>query len=155
MFAVFAAAMITLAGQSKVEVESLKFDVAALRTAEKVEIKVTEGNEQVVYKGVPLRTILASKLKTPNTMASLRSMSDAVLVVRAPDDYQAAVSAVAVAMDTKGEKFFLALERNGKPLDDKQGPVKLIVPGDPEHIRWVRMVSAVDLVHLTPEKKAR
>ena len=155
MIAAIAAFALALSDPATVQVERLKFDPAALRDAEKVEVKVTEGGVQVDYKGVPLRTILAGKLKTPNTMASLRSMSDAVLVVRATDDYQTAISAAAVAMDPKGEKFLLALERDGKPFDKDQGPVKLIVPGDSEHVRWVRMVSTVDLVRMPTAKKPR
>ena len=81
-------------------------------------------------------------------MAGLRMLSDAVILVRGADGYQAAVSAAAVAMDPKGLKFLLALDRDGKPLDKGQGPVRLIVPGDPKHARWVKDVASVRLVRL-------
>lgn len=150
----FAAIVVVLAlsDPATVQVERLKFDPASIQKASQVELKVTEGGEAVTYKGVPLRSLLADRLKGPNAMADLRNLADSVLVVRASDDYQAAISAAEVAMDESGQKYLLATERNGKPLDPKQGVVKLIVPGDPQHVRWVRMVSGVDLVRMPKAK---
>jgi Oxidoreductase molybdopterin binding domain len=153
MFAAIAL-VLALSDTATVQVESLKFDPAAIAKASQVEVKVMEQGKAVTYKGVPLRSLLADRLKGPNTMADLRGLADAVLVVRAPDDYQAAISAAEVAMDETGLKYVLAIERDGKPLDAKQGPVKLIVPGDSQHVRWVRMVSGVDLVRM-PKPKAK
>ena len=44
--------------------------------------------------------------------------------------------------------FLLALERDGRPLGEDQGPFRLIVPQDPERVRWVRNVSSIALVRL-------
>jgi DMSO/TMAO reductase YedYZ molybdopterin-dependent catalytic subunit len=85
-------------------------------------------------------------------MAALRALSDAVILVKAADGYQTAVSAAAAAMDSKGERYLLALSRDGKPLDSRVGPVRLIVPGDPKHVRWVRAVTSLRLVRLDPAK---
>ncbi|HWE37412.1 MAG TPA: molybdopterin-dependent oxidoreductase [Isosphaeraceae bacterium] len=133
-------------------VEPLPFDPAAWKTLPRVEVKVTERGKPVVYAGVPLAVALGGKLKGDTPMAGLRGLADAVVLVRAEDGYQAAVSAAAVAMDTKGGRFLLALERDGQPLDKGQGPVRLIVPGDPEHVRWVRQVASLDLVRLPKPK---
>lgn len=146
-------AVLALSDPATVQVEGLKFDPASIqKAASQVEVKVMEGGEAVTYKGAPLRSLLADRLKGPNAMADLRGLADSVLVVRASDDYQAALSAAEVAMDESGQKYLLATERNGKPLDPKQGVVKLIVPGDPQHVRWVRMVSGVDLVRMPKAK---
>jgi DMSO/TMAO reductase YedYZ molybdopterin-dependent catalytic subunit len=133
-------------------VEPLAFDPAAWKALPRVEAKVTERGRAVTYSGIPLATVLTDKLKGDTPMAGLRSLADAVVLVRAEDGYQAAVSAAAVAMDKKGERFLLALERDGQPLDKAQGPVRLIVPGDPERVRWVRQVSGIDLVRLPKPK---
>ena len=133
-------------------IESLPFDPDSWKTRPRVEVKVAERGQPVVYSGVPLATALGPKLKADAPMSALRGLADSVLLVRAEDGYQAAVSAAAVAMDRKGERFLLALERDGRPLDKGQGPVRLIVPGDPEHVRWVRQVVAVDLVRLPKPK---
>ncbi len=139
-----------LVGQTPgpVAVEVLPFDPAALRAMAPVEIQVDEGGKGVKYSGVPLATLLKPKDRAEVPMAGLRALSDAVLLVRAADGYQVAVSATAVAMDPKGERYLLALARDGKPLDPGSGPVRLIVPGDAKHARWVKSVAAVRLVRL-------
>ncbi len=152
MFAAIAFAAFALTDPVTVQVEAIKFDVAAIKKASKVEIKVKEKGVETVYQGIPLRSLLDAHLKGKVVdMADLRELADAVLIIKATDGYQAAVSATEVAMDETGEKYLLAVQKDGKPLDEKQGPIKLIVPGDPKPIRSVRMVSGVDLLRM-PKK---
>jgi hypothetical protein len=147
-------AALSFAPPATVAVEPLPFDPAAWKSLPRTTLRLKEDGKDVTYAGVPLCVVLEAKLKGRPEMAAWRSLADAVLLVRAADDYQAAVSAVAVAMDPKGERHLLALERDGKPLDAGQGPVKLVIPGDPAHVRWVRMVSGIDLVRLPKPKPA-
>lgn len=128
--------------------EPLPFDPKAWETAPQVELRVTEEGKPAVYSGVPLALVLKDRLKGDNSMASLRALSDSVILVKASDGYQAAVSAAAVAMDPKGERYLLALRRDGQPLAKGQGPVRLIVPGDPKRVRWVREINALRLIKL-------
>jgi Oxidoreductase molybdopterin binding domain len=128
--------------------EVLPFDPTKLEGLETVEIKVTEDGQTVTYSGIALASLLEKQVKGSTTMPGLRSLSDAVLLVRGSDGYQAAASAAAVAMDPKGGRYLLAIARNGKPLDKGQGPVRLIIPGDPKHVRWVKDVVKIRLVHL-------
>lgn len=153
MFAAIAVALLTLADPVTVQVEHLKFTPGDVVEGAKVEVRVKEKGEAVTYRGVPLRSLLADQLKGGNAMADLRALSDAVILVRATDGYQAAFSAAEVAMDKTGERYLLAATRNGKPLDASQGTVKLIVPGDSEHVRWVRLIEQIDLVRLPKPKK--
>lgn len=134
--------------------EPLPFDVAALKALPQVEMKVTENGKSSVYSGVPLAALLEEPLKGGggNEMASLRALADAVLLVKASDGYQVAVSAAAVAMDPKGERYLLAFRRDGKPLDEKLGPARLVIPGDPKHLRWVRMIKSFELIRLKTAK---
>jgi hypothetical protein len=138
------------APDATVKVEPLPFDAAALKANDKarVTIRVVERGQEVSYSGVPLRTLLVGATGEKTAMPKLRELADAVILVHAEDGYQAALSAAEVVMDTKGERYILALERDGKALEASHGPVRLIVPADSEHVRWVRMVSAVDLIRL-------
>lgn len=138
----------------QVMVEPIAFDVAAWKKLPRTEVKVKERDEDVTYSGVPLHHALKDVFKDQPEMKALRSLSDAVLIVGASDEYQVAVSAAAVGMDPKGERFLIAFERDGKPLGEGQGPAKLIVTGDPQHVRWIRMVSSVALVRLPKLPKA-
>jgi hypothetical protein len=136
--------------------EALPFDPDSWKATEKAKVEVTEGGRKVIYAGVPLRVVLGDRVKEgQGAMRALRDLSDAVLLVRAEDGYRVAVSAAAVAMDAQGERYLLATERDGKPLDERQGPVRLIVPGDAQHVRWVRMVKGVDLIRFQAAKADR
>ncbi len=128
--------------------EALPFDPSKLEGFEKVEVQVIEDGRSVTYSGVALASLLEKQAKGSGTMPGLRSLSDAVLLVRGTDGYQAAVSAAAVAMDPKGGGYLLAVARDGKPLEKGQGPVRLIVPADPKHVRWVKDVKTIRLVRL-------
>ncbi|AGA25819.1 molybdopterin-dependent oxidoreductase [Singulisphaera acidiphila] len=130
------------------KVESLPFDPSAWKDLAQVELRVTESGKPVTYTGVPLAIVLKGQLEGKPAMAALRSLSDQVILVTAADGYRTAVSAAAVGMDPKGERYLLALKREGQPLGDQQGPVRLIVTGDPMHVRWVRMVSSLALVKI-------
>jgi DMSO/TMAO reductase YedYZ molybdopterin-dependent catalytic subunit len=134
------------------KVEALPFDPSAWKGLPQVALRVTESGQPVTYTGVPLALVLKDRVEGKEKMAALRSLSDQVILVAATDGYRVAVSAAAAAMDPKGERYLLALKREGKPLGDKAGPVRLIVAGDPMHVRWVRMVSSLSLVRFDAEK---
>lgn len=154
MFAAILPALCLALAPTTIEPEPLPFGPKAWEGAERVEVRVMEKGEAVVYAGVPLRALLAAKLEGKGEMAALRALSDAVLIVHAEDGYRAAFSAAEVAMDPKGEKYLVALERDGKALGKGQGPAKLIAPGDPLHVRWVREIKGVDLVRFPKPEAA-
>lgn len=130
------------------KVEALPFDPAAWMGLSQVELRVTEAGKSVTYTGVPLAIVLKDHLEGKPEMAALRALSDQLILVTAADGYRVAISAAAAGMDPKGERYLLALKRDGQPLEKQQGPVRLIVSGDPMHVRWVRMVSSLSLVKL-------
>jgi hypothetical protein len=134
--------------------QALPLDLPALKVGPRVTVTVAEDDGKVTYSGVPLRAVLDTKEAT-TSMVEARGLVDAVMIVHAADGYRAAVSAAAVAMDPKGERYLLAFERNGKPLPDGQAPAKLIIPADPLRVRWVRMIDGVDLVRLPKPEKAK
>jgi hypothetical protein len=142
------ASMLIAQGTATPIAEVLPFDPAKLEGLEKAEVRVMEDGRAVTYSGVSLASLLEKQSKGSGTMPGLRTLSDAVLLVRGSDGYQAAVSAAAVAMDSKGSRYLLATARDGKPLEKGQGPVRLIIPDDPKHTRWVKDVNKIRLVRL-------
>lgn len=88
MLATILLAAISFGDTATVQVEPLKFDLAAFKTMEMKEVIVDEDGEKVRYKGIPLRELLADQLKGGNAMVNMRDLSDAVLLVRATDNYQ-------------------------------------------------------------------
>jgi DMSO/TMAO reductase YedYZ molybdopterin-dependent catalytic subunit len=52
--------------------------------------------------------------------------------------------------DLDNRKIWLALDVDGKPLPDADGPMKLVVPDDAKPARWVHAVQSISVVKLEP-----
>jgi DMSO/TMAO reductase YedYZ molybdopterin-dependent catalytic subunit len=65
------------------------------------------------------------------------------LVVEATDGYRAVFALPELDPECTDRVVLLADRRDGKPLDDEQGPLRVIVPGEKRHSRWVRQVIAL------------
>ncbi len=65
------------------------------------------------------------------------------VLVRGRDGYTAAFSLAELSPDLGGRAAWLALDEDGKPLAEDDGPVQLLVPGDAKPARWVHGVAAI------------
>jgi len=65
------------------------------------------------------------------------------VVVRAGDGYAATLSLAELLPDVGNKEAWLALDMDGKPLSERDGPVKLIVPSDGKPGRWVHGVTEI------------
>lgn len=63
------------------------------------------------------------------------------LVVEAADDYRALFSLSELDSALRERDIILADRREGEPLDDKEGPFRLVVPDEKRGGRSVRMVT--------------
>jgi hypothetical protein len=72
-------------------------------------------------------------------------MSD-VLVVGAIDGYRVAFALAETDPAFATREIILADMRDGKPLDAKEGPLRVVAPGDKRPARWVRQVSTLRIV---------
>jgi hypothetical protein len=78
--------------------------------------------------GVPL----GKELRGPHLANSL--------LVEAADGYRVAFSLAEIDPDMSEGVVLLADRKDGKLLDAKEGPYRLVVPRDKRHSRWVRQV---------------
>ena len=65
------------------------------------------------------------------------------MTVDARDEYRAVFALPEFDADFTDRIIILAYERDGMPLDEKTGPLQIIVPGEKKHERWVRMVKEI------------
>jgi len=72
-------------------------------------------------------------------------MSD-VLVVGAIDAYKVAFALAEIDPAFATREIVLVDKRDGKPLDDKEGPLRVVAPGDKRPARWVRQVITLRIV---------
>ena len=67
----------------------------------------------------------------------------AYVTVDARDEYRGVFALPEFDADFTDRIIILAYERDGIPLDEKTGPLQIIVPSEKKHARWVRMVKEI------------
>jgi hypothetical protein len=80
------------------------------------------------------------------------------LVVKALDGYRVVFSLPEVDPDVTDHVVLLADRKDGKPLDAKEGPYRLVVPQDKRYMRWVRQVTRIavqGVAEIGPDHKER
>jgi len=114
--------------------------------AKKVTARDHDGTE-AEYTGVAVEELLrragaplGEKLRGP-------ALAKAV-VVHAADRYQAIFSLAELDSGMTDRATLLAWSRNNEPLTAAQGPLRLVVPGEKRQARWVRQVTAIEVVSL-------
>ena len=78
---------------------------------------------------------------------ALRGKNLALYVrVSAADGYRAVFALAELDPDLRSDVPIVTASCNGNALDAKDGPFRLVVPGEKRPARWVRQVTAVDLL---------
>jgi DMSO/TMAO reductase YedYZ molybdopterin-dependent catalytic subunit len=88
--------------------------------------------------------------------AALRGKALATyLLVEAADGYQAVYALPEFDPLTNDRLILLADRQDGAAFPANAGPLKIIVPGDKEHARWVRQVKSLTIVRAPAGAVAR
>ena len=69
------------------------------------------------------------------------------VLVTAADNYQTVFAVAELDPGFTDRVIFLADQRDGKPLSSTEGPLRIIVPGEKRHARWVRQVTTLTVLH--------
>ena len=69
-----------------------------------------------------------------------------VVIVRADDGYTVTFSMGELLPANGKREVWLALDRDGMPLDKDEAPVQLLVPEDEKSSRWVHGVASITIV---------
>jgi hypothetical protein len=105
---------------------------------------VDEKGTPADYGGVPVAEIL-EKAGAPLGNAMRGPNLALGLVARAPDGYHVLFSLAEFDLAFSDRVIMLADRRDGKPLDKREGPLRIIVPGDKRHARWIRGVDTLEV----------
>ena len=68
-----------------------------------------------------------------------------LVVVQGRDGFSAIFCLAELMPEIGNRAAWLALDIDGEPLDQRSGPIKLIVPADEKPVRWVHAVQAITL----------
>jgi DMSO/TMAO reductase YedYZ molybdopterin-dependent catalytic subunit len=106
-----------------------------------VQVKDHDGR-LVTFEGVALYDVLQLAGVTFGELLRGRNLAK-YLLVEAADHYQVLFALPEIDAAYTDKVVLVADRRDGQPLADKEGPFRLVVPGDKRQARWVRQVAAL------------
>lgn len=108
-------------------------------------VSYTSNGEQGEARCVPLIALIqASK---PRISAKIKNHQLAfAIIVHAADGYTAVFSMGELLPSIGKREVWIALDKKGAPLSDKEGPVQLIVPEDNKPSRWVHAIATITIL---------
>jgi DMSO/TMAO reductase YedYZ molybdopterin-dependent catalytic subunit len=96
------------------------------------------------YEGVRVSDLLAKAGVTLGEKLRGRGLATYV-VAKASDGYAVVYSIAELDPAMTDNQVIVADTMNGKPLEPKEGPFKIVVPGDKRPARWIRMLTALQI----------
>src|SRR5215471_9410139 len=136
------AALLAISGEVAQPVKLTAADLAKLphRT---INAKDHNGKD-TTFEGVELSEIL--KLAGVKSGEALRGKELALfLVADAADGYRAVFALPELDHAFTDRVVIIADKRDGKPLPEKEGPLRLVVPDEKREARWVRQVTSLTI----------
>jgi DMSO/TMAO reductase YedYZ molybdopterin-dependent catalytic subunit len=134
--------LLTIAGEVANPVKLTAEDLAKL-PRRSVQAKDHDG-KNTSFEGMELAEVL--KLAGGKFGEQLRGKELALfLVVDATDGYRAVFALPELDRAFTDQIVLLADRRNGKPLPEKEGPLRIVVPDEKRQARWVRQVISLTI----------
>lgn len=121
----------------------------------RTEVKAgAHGDAPTAWQGVNLIDVLRAQGAPVGKELRGKALSDFVRVT-ASDGYQVIFSLGELDPDFGGRKVVLVDQHEGKPLDAKDGPYRLVVPDDSRPARWIHSVTAIELVEASTTERRK
>jgi hypothetical protein len=133
---------VRLAADANVGGKSVTLPVADLASLPRQTVKAIDHGNPATFAGVLLTDVLA-KVDLPLGEKFHSTGASYYLVVEAKDGYRATFAWAELDSTFMDKSVYLATKRDGKPLSDKDGPFRLVTPGEKRAGRWVRQVTAL------------
>jgi hypothetical protein len=132
--------------------KSIRISEALLKqlARRKIEAKDSKG-KTTVYEGVVLATLLEKAgIKLDKELRGPRLAN--YLLVEAKDGYRVVFALPEVDPTMSDNLILFADTKDGKALDDNEGPFRIVVPHEKHQSRWVRQVTRISEQSALPPK---
>jgi hypothetical protein len=121
------------------EDHSATVTAAQIAALPRVTINLIDHDKPVMFEGVALAQVLSTAgVELGDALRGPRMTE--VLLVEAADGYKVAFALAETDPAFAAREIILADKRDGKPLDAKEGPFRIVAPGDKRPARWIRQV---------------
>lgn len=124
---------------------AVPLDAATLSTLPRQRVQASAHGRTLDCEGVPLALLLRKAGALPEGKLPRALLSHYVLV-QARDGYRVLYALAELDPGTGNRPVYLVDRCDGRPLDDTEGPLRLIAPGDLRPARWVRQVEAITVI---------
>jgi hypothetical protein len=121
----------------------------SLSGLERKRVHIEDRGEEVEFEGVFLADLL-KRQGIPMGEQLRGQLAELVVVAEARDQYRAAFSLAELDPATGGKEVLIADRRDGRALDEREGPYRLVVPDEARHVRWVRMLQSIRVTRPSP-----
>jgi len=113
-----------------------------------VKVTATEHSSAPVnFEGVTLASVLQKAgVGFGETMKGKRLAN--CLLVEAADGYRVVIALPELDTAFTDKQTLLAFLRDGNPLGEKEGPYRIVIPGEKRMARWVRQVTTLKIVEV-------
>ena len=99
----------------------------------------------VNFEGVTLKSVLEKAGLTFGESMKGKRLTNCLLV-EAADGYRAVIALPELDSAFTDKQALLVFLRDGKPLGDKEGPYRIVIPEEKRMARWVRQVTMLKIV---------
>jgi hypothetical protein len=111
-----------------------------------VRLSVAEHSATTVsFEGVAVKSVLEKAGITFGESMRGRRLTRC-LIVEAADGYRVVIALPELDPAFTDKQIVLAFSRDGKRLDEKEGPYRIVIPDEKRMARWVRQVTALKIV---------
>lgn len=110
-----------------------------------VKITTTTSGSATTFEGIALRALLEKAgVGFGETMRGKKLAS--YLLVEAADGYRVVIALPELDPAFTEKQVVLAFLKDGKPMDDKEGPYRIVIPDEKRMARWVRQVTTLKVI---------
>ncbi len=148
LFALVLQAALSQCQQLTVQVEAGKQVVlsrADIEALPHVKVTTSASGASATFEGVALEALLETAgVGFGQTLKGKRLAS--CLLVEAADGYRVVIALPELDPAFTDKQVVLAFLKDGKPLDEKEGPYRIVIADEKRMARWVRQVTALKIV---------
>jgi hypothetical protein len=110
-----------------------------------IKVAASVSGTSTTFEGVALEAVLEKAgVEFGQTLKGKRLAS--CLLVEAADGYRVVIALPELDPAFTDKQVVLAFLKDGKPLDDKERPYRIVIPDEKRMARWVRQVTALKIV---------
>ena len=113
-------------------------------------VKVTASEHSsppATFEGVSLKSVLEKAGVTFGESMKGKHLARCLLV-EAADGYRTVIALPELDPAFTDKQVVLAFLRDGKPLSNKEGPFRIVIPDEKRMARWVRQVTSLKIVNV-------